>query len=167
MRAMDTRYSGTPFALDSFRAMWAGTLADGRTAVLVAGHEARPEANAAYVAAVHLPATQQLIGARDLPVDATQVSAFVPAPAAGGTPYVVVVGAPGTGTISYAADAKRFVPAEHMPGYRGDAQQGWATFERTGPTSSAHVDTIAVYSAGDATLRYKDMPGRGVNFPDR
>lgn len=86
-----------------------------------------------------------------------QISAVVQGEA---YPYVVVVGAPTTGQILYAADGVTFNPV--------DTRDGVAVFERTGPTTSA-PDLIEVLD-GNGNLdapAYKGQIDTGPSTPDK
>jgi hypothetical protein len=86
-----------------------------------------------------------------------QISAVVQGEA---TPYVVVVGAPTTGQILYAADGATFKPV--------DTVDGVAVFERTGPTGSS-PDLIEVLDGNgnlDAPM-YKGVIDTGSSVPDK
>ena len=142
--------------------VWGGRI--DQTDALVTVTEVRGSSGLDDVAVLYLRSgsSSRPAVAQRVPPNATELSFAVPAGPGVTQPQVVVVGAPGTGAISYAADGHTFLPAQQQPGYHGSlgpAGDGWAVFTRPVPRG----DAIAVRAAGDGALRYQGPIGP----PDR
>lgn len=82
----------------------------------------------------------------------------------GAFPHVVVLGPPGAGQISYAADGRRFLPVERLQGFAGG--DGWAVFDRTGPAVDQKSPDLVEVLGGDGRLIFRGQIEAGPSFPD-
>jgi hypothetical protein len=140
--------------------LWGGQLGPHRVGVLLDVVEMHDAGGVRYLTVAYVRGGSHgyaVTGSR-VRADATEVSLALPAGPQLPQSYVIIVGAPGTGAISYAADGRHFQPAEQRPGYLGSigpTGEGWAIFPRTAGTG----DAIEVWSAGDGRLRYRGPVG--------
>lgn len=82
----------------------------------------------------------------------------------GAFPHVVVLGAPTTGQISYAADGGRLRPVEHLQGFVGS--DGWAVFDRTGPAIDQKAPDLIELLDGNGRRIYRGQIDLGPSAPD-
>lgn len=82
----------------------------------------------------------------------------------GAFPHVVVLGPPATGQIRYAADGRRFAPAERLQGFAGG--DGWAVFDRTGPAIDQKLPDPIEILDGNGRRIFRGPIDMGPSTPD-
>jgi hypothetical protein len=102
--------------------LWGGVVGD---ALVVIGQQADEAGNVrAHAWVTENGSTYELEGAPLKPAVTNEVSFVLPG---GAYPWVLVIGAPTTGQIEYAADGTTFEPVDPA-----EMHDGWALFKRTG-----------------------------------
>lgn len=154
--------------VDRLTPLWRGVDKQNHEVVLVVGHVAGT-AQAHYVAGAWVDNgdnSETFTALHDIERDPGAVSAWIDGP--GPDPgTVIVVGAPGTGQISYRVPGGVWQPVEHVDGAKFGER--WAAFPRAlVPTPGQVVDQVQVLD-GNGDLGhplYQGAIGRGITFPD-
>jgi len=82
----------------------------------------------------------------------------------GAFPHVVVLGPPKSGQIRYAADGRRFLPAEALQGF--DGGDSWSMFDRTGPAIGQQLPDLVEILDGNGRSIFRGPIDVGPSAPD-